>query len=205
MTVRSFLLKETRLAMAPLVRLFLTDAMMDIIMFEPRIYTKQHPDRLKIAPTVILNNVLLNVSSGNIEMGDYTFCAHDVSLITGAHDYTAFYRSRINSVPMTGRDIIIGKGVWLASGCMVLGPCKIGDNSVIGAGAIVTPGMVIPPRSLVVGIPARVIRTIEADPIMSCPEVDNCPKVKAELARLNTPYALANLIRPVCEKCEETK
>ena len=36
----------------------------------------------------------------------------------------------------------------------------IGRESMVGAGAVVTPGTVIPPRSLVIGSPGRVKRTL---------------------------------------------
>jgi acetyltransferase-like isoleucine patch superfamily enzyme len=48
-----------------------------------------------------------------------------------------FGLDRQNSVPIEGRDIIIGKGVWVASGSIIIGPCVIGDNSVIGAGCVI--------------------------------------------------------------------
>ena len=36
----------------------------------------------------------------------------------------------------------------------------IGEESIVGAGALVTEGKVIPPRSLVLGMPGRVIRAV---------------------------------------------
>jgi len=41
---------------------------------------------------------------------------------------------------------------------IVLNGAEIGEGSVIGAGAVVTPGTKIPPRSLVLGIPGKVVR-----------------------------------------------
>ncbi len=45
-------------------------------------------------------------------------------------------------------------------GAVVLNGAHIGESCLIGAGALVTEGKVIAPRSLVVGSPARVIRTL---------------------------------------------
>ena len=45
-------------------------------------------------------------------------------------------------------------------GAILLGGSKIGEESIIGAGAVVKENAVIPPRSLVVGIPARVVRQV---------------------------------------------
>jgi carbonic anhydrase/acetyltransferase-like protein (isoleucine patch superfamily) len=43
-------------------------------------------------------------------------------------------------------------------GAIVLNGANIGEGSLIGAGAVITEGMAIPARSVVVGIPARVIK-----------------------------------------------
>lgn len=49
-------------------------------------------------------------------------------------------------------DVLIGMGAILLNGS------HIGSGSIVGAGALVTEGMRVPPRSLVVGVPARVAR-----------------------------------------------
>ena len=49
-------------------------------------------------------------------------------------------------------------------GAMVLNGAHIGKHSIIGAGALVPEGKVIPPRSLVLGMPGKIVREItEAD------------------------------------------
>ncbi len=50
----------------------------------------------------------------------------------------------------------IGNHVYIGAGAKILGPISIGDGSVIGANAVVVRD--VPPRSLVVGIPGRVLR-----------------------------------------------
>ncbi len=52
---------------------------------------------------------------------------------------------------------VIGDGVYIATGAKILGDIQIGDGCVIGANAVVTKS--IPPHSLVVGIPAKVIKS----------------------------------------------
>lgn len=46
---------------------------------------------------------------------------------------------------------------------VVLNGAYIGRNSIIAAGAVVTPGTVIPPGSLVMGIPGKVIRSVDEE------------------------------------------
>ena len=49
-------------------------------------------------------------------------------------------------------DVLIGMGAIL------LNRSQIGPGSIVGAGALVPEGVVIPPNSMVIGIPARVVR-----------------------------------------------
>lgn len=56
-----------------------------------------------------------------------------------------------------GRDTLIGMGATLLSGC------EIGEECLIAAGTLVTEGRRIPPRSVVMGVPGKVVRTITAE------------------------------------------
>ena len=53
-----------------------------------------------------------------------------------------------------GRDTLVGMGARLLSGC------EIGAECLIAAGTVVAQGKVIPSRSLVVGVPGKVIRAV---------------------------------------------
>ena len=57
----------------------------------------------------------------------------------------------------------VGDGVLVGMGAILLNGCVIGEGSVVAAGALVTEGAVIPPRSMVMGIPARVMRPLQED------------------------------------------
>ncbi|UOK71871.1 gamma carbonic anhydrase family protein [Ancylobacter polymorphus] len=54
----------------------------------------------------------------------------------------------------------IGDGCLIGMGAIVLNGAVIGAHSVVGAGAIVLEGKVYPERSLIVGAPAKAIRTL---------------------------------------------
>lgn len=53
--------------------------------------------------------------------------------------------------------------VLVGMGAIVLDGAVIGERSIIGAGALVTGGTIIPPGSLVLGSPAKVVRTLSLD------------------------------------------
>jgi carbonic anhydrase/acetyltransferase-like protein (isoleucine patch superfamily) len=71
-----------------------------------------------------------------------------------------------------GEECIIGHGaivhgatlannVLVGMHATVLNHAQIGEFSIIGAGALVAEGKIIPPYSLVLGVPARIVRTLE--------------------------------------------
>lgn len=77
-----------------------------------------------------------------------------------------------------GMPTVIGAGVVVGHGAIVhaatvedecliairatvLSGAVIGRGSIVGAGAVVTEGKIIPPRSLVLGVPGRVVRQID--------------------------------------------
>lgn len=61
----------------------------------------------------------------------------------------------------------IGDQVLVGMGATVLNHAVIGENSIVGAGALVTEGKSFPPGSLIVGAPARAVRTLTTDQIES--------------------------------------
>ncbi len=81
-----------------------------------------------------------------------------------------------------GEFVTVGHGAIL-HGCTVEDKCLIGMNavvldhavvgagSIVGAGAVVSAGTIIPPKSLVVGIPAKVKKTLTDEDIAGT--VDN--------------------------------
>ncbi len=57
----------------------------------------------------------------------------------------------------------IADEVLVGMGAIVLDGAEIGARSIIGAGALVTGGKQIPPGSLVLGSPAKVVRTLSLE------------------------------------------
>jgi carbonic anhydrase/acetyltransferase-like protein (isoleucine patch superfamily) len=55
----------------------------------------------------------------------------------------------------------IGDNALVGMNAVMLNGSKIGNNCVVGAGAVVTEGKSFPDNSLIVGAPARAIRTVD--------------------------------------------
>ncbi len=56
----------------------------------------------------------------------------------------------------------VGDRCLIGMGAILLGGSRIGEGSIIAAGAVVKENFEVPPRSLVVGIPARIVREVSA-------------------------------------------
>lgn len=54
----------------------------------------------------------------------------------------------------------IERGALIGIGSVVLDDARVGAYSIVGAGSVVSPGTIIPPHSLVMGVPARVKRSL---------------------------------------------
>jgi carbonic anhydrase/acetyltransferase-like protein (isoleucine patch superfamily) len=59
----------------------------------------------------------------------------------------------------------IGDGTLIGIQAVVLNNARIGRNSIVGAGSVVTEGKEFPDNSLIVGAPAKAIRTLDAEQI----------------------------------------
>lgn len=55
---------------------------------------------------------------------------------------------------------VVKRGSLLGMGCRVLDGVVIGEESIVAAGALVPEGTIVPPRSLVLGFPAKVKRSL---------------------------------------------
>jgi carbonic anhydrase/acetyltransferase-like protein (isoleucine patch superfamily) len=55
---------------------------------------------------------------------------------------------------------IVEAGVLVGMGAILMDNARIGAESIVGAGTLVAANVIIPPRSLVLGSPGRVVRTL---------------------------------------------
>src|SRR5699024_9408279 len=59
----------------------------------------------------------------------------------------------------------VHEGALIGIQAVILNKAVIGKHSLVGAGAVVTEGKVFPERSLILGAPAKVVRTLSDDEV----------------------------------------
>ena len=86
-----------------------------------------------------------------IEIGDDTMIAPGVKIISANHSICNF------ATWETCDPIRIDKRCWIGAGAIILPGVQLGDEAIIGAGSVVTKN--VPSRSIMVGNPARVLKS----------------------------------------------
>lgn len=104
-------------------------------------------------------NVFINAGCqfqdhGGVTLGDGTLVGHNVVFATLNHLLDPARRAEMIPAP-----IVVGRNVWIGSNATILQGVTIGDGAVVAAGAVVTHDVEL--RTIVGGVPARMIRRIE--------------------------------------------
>ena len=60
---------------------------------------------------------------------------------------------------------VVGDRCLIGMGAILLNGAEIGDECIVGAGALVTEGKKIPPRSLVLGNPGKITRSVSDEEV----------------------------------------
>jgi carbonic anhydrase/acetyltransferase-like protein (isoleucine patch superfamily) len=95
--------------------------------------------------------------NSNIQDNTVVHVGYDVGTVIG-DNVTIGHRAIIHGCTI-GDDCLIGMGA------IILNHAVIGKESIVGAGALVTAGKKFPPRSLILGSPAKLIRSVTNEEI----------------------------------------
>lgn len=121
---------------------------------------------ISIGSNVSVNMNCMFIDCNKITIGNDTLIAPGVHLTTATHPVELADRLTPNWNSASGeyrwrtyaKPITIGNGCWIGANAVVLPGVTIGDGAVVGAGAVVTKD--VPPRTVVAGVPAKVIKSI---------------------------------------------
>jgi acetyltransferase-like isoleucine patch superfamily enzyme len=95
---------------------------------------------------------------GGVDVGDRVYTSPFCQLLAVNHVFDDPQRPFIDQ-GITAQGIVIEDDVWIGSGAIVTDGVRIGQGAVIAAGAVVTQD--VPPHTVVAGVPAKAIRTID--------------------------------------------
>jgi len=114
------------------------------------------PEKMNVGNHVSIHELCYIDATGGLTVGDEVAIAHNVTIMTTNHDYRQ--PGLIKNAPCLMESVVIGDDVWIGAGARILAGVQIGSHSVIGAGSVVNRS--IPEKSLAVGVPAKVIRSL---------------------------------------------
>lgn len=120
--------------------------------------------RASVWPCAVLRGDIAPIQVGegsNIQDGAVVHVADGLPAVIGAR-VTVGHLAIIHACTIED-ECLIGMHATILDGAV------IGKRSIIGANALVTKGTVVPPGSLVMGSPARVVRTLSAEEQASLP------------------------------------
>ena len=100
---------------------------------------------------------LHNTIIGPVIIGSHVNLAQSIT-VTALNHIFEDSKKRIDEQGVSTNPVVIEDDIWIGANAVVLPGVTIGHHSVVAAGAVVTKD--VPPHSLVVGVPAKVIKQI---------------------------------------------
>ena len=122
-----------------------------VTLFPP--FSTDFGKNITLGKRIFINSGCRFQDQGGIRIGDDCLIGHNTVLATLNHDLDPAKRADLHPAP-----IVIGRNVWIGANVTVLPGVTIGDNAVVAAASVVTRD--VPRDAVVVGSPARVVRTI---------------------------------------------
>ena len=134
----------------------------DLAVFTP--FYCEYGENIYVGEGCFINYNCVFLDVAQITLEDNVWLGASVTLATPMHPYLPDERV-FQNYPDGFHDleyakpITLKKNCWICSGAVISGGVTIGENSIVAAGAVVTKD--VPPNSIVGGVPARVIRSID--------------------------------------------
>ncbi|MGL3148975.1 DapH/DapD/GlmU-related protein [Microbacterium sp. A82] len=122
-----------------------------VTMFPP--FSSDFGRNITLGKRIFINAGCKFQDQGGITIGDDCLIGHNVVIATLNHDLAPSRRADMHPAPVT-----IGRNVWIGANATILAGVTIGDDAVVAAASVVTKD--VPAGSIVVGSPARVVRSV---------------------------------------------
>jgi maltose O-acetyltransferase len=114
--------------------------------------------RLEIGADCFVNDGVRFDVTASVVVADRVYFGHDVAVLTSTHEIGPTHQRAGRTV---ARTVTIGAGTWIGARSTILGGVTLGEGSIVAAGAVVSRS--VPPNTIVGGVPASVIRELDAD------------------------------------------
>lgn len=101
---------------------------------------------------------LHNTIIGPVTIGSHVNLAQGITVTALNHNFSDTSK-RIDEQGVSTQPVTIEDDVWIGANAVVLPGVTIGQHAVVAAGAVVTKD--VPPYSIVGGVPAKILKTIE--------------------------------------------
>ena len=108
---------------------------------------------IQIGKNVFINHACSFLDMGGITIEDNVLIGPKVNLITENHPLDPTNRRALICNP-----IIIKQNAWIGAAATILPGVTVGENAVVAAGAVVSKD--VPANTIVGGVPAKIIKTI---------------------------------------------
>lgn len=112
-----------------------------------------HAEFVDVGKGVYINHGCTMLALGTIKIEDNVLIGPKANLISEGHPVDPASRRSLEVKP-----VVIKKNAWLGAGVTILSGVTVGENAVVAAGAVVNKD--VPANTVVVGVPAKVIRRI---------------------------------------------
>ena len=133
-----------------------------LVVFAP--FYCEYGQNITVGKGCFVNYNCIFLDCAPITLGDFVWLGANITLATPMHpflsderifrEYPDGYHDLEYTKPITIKD-----NCWICSGATICGGVTVGENSIVAAGAVVTRN--VPPNSIVAGVPAKVIRTLD--------------------------------------------
>jgi acetyltransferase-like isoleucine patch superfamily enzyme len=96
-----------------------------------------------------------------VTIEDNVFIGHGVTFINDSYPRSTTAGGGLQTeADWKVEKTVVKKGASIGSGATILSNISIGENAIVGAGSVVTKN--VPPNTIVIGNPARLLRSIES-------------------------------------------
>ena len=113
---------------------------------------------IKIGSDSLIGEYSVIRGQGGVQIGDRVYTSPFTQIIAVNHVFDDPNRPFVDQ-GITAEGIVIEDDVWLGAGAVITDGVRVGKGVVVAAGAVVTKD--VPPHTVVGGVPAKLIKTID--------------------------------------------